>query len=64
MDIVSSIVPSPCKRVCTVIGDHCAACGRTLDEISAWRLMTDKEKKAVWQRIEDKDTNDIKHDEK
>ena len=29
----------------------CRACGRTLEEISAWALMTDEEKKGIITRI-------------
>ena len=52
-----NIVPSPCQRLCTVKDDHCEVCGRSLDEIAAWRLMSNDEKRAVLQRLETQGLN-------
>jgi monothiol glutaredoxin len=30
---------SPCIKVCTLVGDRCSGCLRTLDEIAAWSSM-------------------------
>jgi hypothetical protein len=30
----------------------CEGCLRTIDEIAAWGAMTDEDKRAVWQRLE------------
>lgn len=47
-------VPSPCVRECVVEDNICQGCGRSLEEISQWRLMSDDHKKAVWQRLSQK----------
>jgi predicted Fe-S protein YdhL (DUF1289 family) len=46
-------VPSPCISVC-VIDERtglCTGCQRTLDEIAAWSVLDDAERRAVWTRI-------------
>jgi hypothetical protein len=47
-------VPSPCVSVCSLDGSgaYCEGCLRSLDEIRLWSTSTDAEKKAVWERIE------------
>ena len=42
-------VPSPCNSVCRMNPDSglCEGCLRTLDEIAAWSVMSDGEKRAV-----------------
>lgn len=43
-------VPSPCIGVCRM-DEHtgwCAGCLRTLDEIAAWSLLDDAQKRDVW----------------
>lgn len=47
-------VPSPCISVCTMnaAGGWCNGCLRTLDEIAAWSVMTDQDKRQVWTLIE------------
>ena len=47
-------VPSPCVAVCRVnpATQQCEGCLRTLDEISAWRVLDDEGKRAVWRVIE------------
>lgn len=44
---------SPCKGYCTTaLGDDvCKACGRTFEEVNNWIIMTDEEKKSVWDRL-------------
>ena len=46
-------VPSPCISVCAIDGATglCAGCLRTLDEIAAWSVLDDDERRAVWARI-------------
>jgi predicted Fe-S protein YdhL (DUF1289 family) len=41
-------IQSPCTKVCKLDqqGD-CLGCGRTLEEIGAWRLATDAEKHSI-----------------
>ncbi|HEU0066911.1 MAG TPA: DUF1289 domain-containing protein [Sphingomonas sp.] len=39
--------PSPCTGVCTLAGDRCVGCGRTLDEIVRWTTMPDAERQAI-----------------
>ena len=43
-------VPSPCNSVCAIdeVTGLCAGCFRTLDEIAAWSLLDDADKRAVW----------------
>jgi uncharacterized protein len=46
-------VPSPCVNVCRmneVLG-LCEGCARTLDEIGAWSLFDDAEKRGVWAEL-------------
>lgn len=42
-------VPSPCISVCQMdqATGLCAGCGRTLDEIAAWSVYSDDEKRTV-----------------
>jgi predicted Fe-S protein YdhL (DUF1289 family) len=46
-------VPSPCISVCAMdeATGLCAGCLRTLDEIAAWSVLDDDERRAVWARI-------------
>lgn len=46
--------PSPCTSVCRIDGETgwCEGCFRRLEEIGLWSSMSDDEKRAVWQRIE------------
>jgi hypothetical protein len=46
-------VPSPCVNVCRIdeASGLCAGCHRTLDEIAAWSLFDDGEKRAVWRAL-------------
>jgi predicted Fe-S protein YdhL (DUF1289 family) len=46
-------VPSPCISVCRMDADSglCEGCFRTLDEIAAWGLASDAEKRAVWDQL-------------
>ncbi|MBL0169637.1 MAG: DUF1289 domain-containing protein [Gemmatimonadaceae bacterium] len=43
---------SPCIKVCQVdLDDRCRGCGRTLDEISRWSMMSIDERIAVNRRV-------------
>ncbi|WP_137937269.1 DUF1289 domain-containing protein [Chitinivorax sp. B] len=46
---------SPCIARCsTALGDEvCVGCGRTFIEVANWVAMTEQQKEAVWQRLED-----------
>ena len=46
-------VPSPCISVCRMDAatGWCEGCWRTLDEIAAWGLASDAEKRGVWQEL-------------
>ena len=45
-------IDSPCIGICsTLFDDVCQGCGRTILEVSNWVLMSDQEKKIVWDRI-------------
>lgn len=46
-------VPSPCVSVCAIdeATGFCAGCLRTIDEIAAWSVLDDAERRDVWARI-------------
>jgi predicted Fe-S protein YdhL (DUF1289 family) len=46
-------VQSPCINVCRMDAKTglCEGCARTLDEIAAWSVMDDAEKRAVWDQL-------------
>ena len=46
-------VPSPCISVCRMdeATGWCLGCARTIDEIAAWGLLDDDEKRAVWAQL-------------
>jgi uncharacterized protein len=46
-------VPSPCISVCRMDAATglCEGCWRTLDEITAWGLASDAEKRGMWQEL-------------
>jgi predicted Fe-S protein YdhL (DUF1289 family) len=43
-------VPSPCNSICTIdqVSGFCAGCFRTLDEVAAWSVLDDCQKRVVW----------------
>jgi uncharacterized protein len=49
----AAAVPSPCNSVCRMDArtGWCEGCARTLDEIAAWAVMSDDEKRAVWNEL-------------
>ena len=38
---------SPCIKVCTLEGNICIGCFRTIEQITKWGTYTDKEKRKV-----------------
>lgn len=51
--IAGGPVPSPCINVC-VMDERtglCTGCQRTLDEIAAWSVLDDVDRRVVWTRI-------------
>ncbi len=45
-------VESPCVRICKLSANNvCIGCGRTVEEIAKWTVLTDHEKQAVLDRI-------------
>jgi hypothetical protein len=46
-------VPSPCINVCRIddATGLCVGCLRTLDEIAAWSVLTDSERRDVWEHL-------------
>jgi len=46
-------VPSPCIDVCTLDGRTglCNGCLRNIDEIAAWGVLDDRQKREVWKLI-------------
>lgn len=47
-------VPSPCTNVCRIDprSGWCEGCRRTLDEIAAWGMMDDAQRRAVWLQLD------------
>lgn len=45
-----SDVASPCVGICRMdaASGHCEGCLRTLDEIAAWSVLADADKRALW----------------
>ena len=45
--------PSPCISVCRMDAatGFCEGCFRTLEEIAAWSMMADDDKRAVWREL-------------
>ena len=45
-------IASPCRQICRMGTDgRCDGCGRTLEEIAAWLLMTEKARQVVMERV-------------
>lgn len=46
-------VPSPCISVCRMDAATglCEGCFRTLDEIAAWGMASDQDRRAVWKLL-------------
>ncbi|WP_186208161.1 DUF1289 domain-containing protein [Burkholderia gladioli] len=46
-------VPSPCTAICRIepATGWCAGCGRTLEEIAAWRDLDDAGRRAILARV-------------
>lgn len=42
---------SPCKKVCKLVDEKCIECNRTINEIVAWRKLTDDERLDIMNRI-------------
>jgi predicted Fe-S protein YdhL (DUF1289 family) len=51
--IAGGAVPSPCISVCVIDKRTglCTGCQRTLDEIAAWSMLDDADRRDVWMRI-------------
>ena len=49
-------VPSPCISVCRMSADTglCEGCFRTLEEIAAWGMQGDAERREVWRLLVDR----------
>lgn len=50
---LASAVPSPCVSICKIddATGLCTGCLRTLEEIAAWSVLDDDERRAVWREI-------------
>jgi monothiol glutaredoxin len=46
--------PSPCIKVCVLIGSRCSGCLRTIDEIAAWSTMSAAQQWAVTAALENR----------
>lgn len=54
MVIKFDFVESPCVNVCTMQGDFCIGCKRTLDEIGRWFEITPEEKREIINSIQNR----------
>lgn len=41
------MISTPCVRLCTLDGDVCVGCRRTLAEIMAWGSMSEPQRRAI-----------------
>ena len=48
------MVPSPCIKLCTVVGELCVGCHRTLGEIERWPYVGDVERRAILDAVRDR----------
>lgn len=48
---------SPCINLCKILGGVCCGCGRTLEEIKTWTLLTDEEREVIMKRLEKEKDN-------
>lgn len=46
-------VKSPCIKICKMKKDTCLGCGRTIDEIKYWVVLSNEEKQIVLDRIKE-----------
>jgi len=48
-----ALAPSPCISVCRMDAATglCEGCFRTLDEIAAWGLASDEQRRTVWRQL-------------
>lgn len=53
---MAELKDSPCIALCsTALGDPvCRGCGRTFDEVSAWTVLSEADKDAIWSRLSDR----------
>ena len=51
--MTDATLSSPCNSVCRMDArtGWCEGCLRTLDEIAAWSMLEDHEKRAVWKLL-------------
>lgn len=51
-------VESPCIGVCGLFDGVCRGCGRTTEEVTEWYNLTDEQKQAVLDRLNNNDQFD------
>jgi predicted Fe-S protein YdhL (DUF1289 family) len=53
---LEDFVPSPCISVCRMdaVTGLCEGCFRTLDEIAAWGMASDDDRRALWRVLEER----------
>jgi len=44
-------IESPCTKVCTLAGETCTGCGRTIDQIVRWAAMGPVERREIMARL-------------
>lgn len=47
-------VPSPCVQICQLEGEYCVGCGRSIDEIRDWIIMTEDQQKQLLTELENR----------
>ncbi len=48
----TNTISTPCIRICTLDGNLCIGCYRTVDEIMAWRGLTETQRQAIMVRLD------------
>jgi predicted Fe-S protein YdhL (DUF1289 family) len=44
---------SPCIGICsTLFDEECQGCGRTAEEVANWVMLSQEEKRVIWERIQ------------
>lgn len=47
------VIDSPCVKICAIdpASGLCGGCGRTLDEIARWAIMSDRERETIMHEL-------------
>ena len=48
---LTSMISTPCIKVCKLIGNRCVGCGRTFNQISNWLNYTESKRKRIMEKL-------------